>query len=150
VSAWSLVPGANDLDRAIDLSHLALGEIVKGNVEPFMALYSDRDDVTLGNPFGPFARGRQQVADAGAGAASRYREGEIVGFDPVARHVTADLACVVEVERFRAKVGGGEEPAGVALRVSSVFRREDDGWKLVHRHADPITTPQSPESVIQK
>ena len=23
-------------------------------------------------------------------------------------------------------------------------------WKLVHRHADPITTPQPPDSVIQK
>jgi len=57
---------------------------------------------------------------------------------------------VVEVERFEAKVGGGEQRVPVALRVTSVFRREDGEWKVVHRHADPITTSQPTESVIQR
>jgi ketosteroid isomerase-like protein len=56
----------------------------------------------------------------------------------------------VEVERYRAKVGGSDDFSSISLRVTSVFRPEDDTWKLVHRHADPITTPQPPESVIQK
>jgi ketosteroid isomerase-like protein len=56
----------------------------------------------------------------------------------------------VEVERYQAKVGGGEELALIALRVRSIFRREDGGWKIVHRHADPITTAQPAESVIQE
>jgi len=140
----------DDLESAIEQSHFALSEIVKGNVEPFLSLYSEREDVTIGNPFGPFARGRQKVVEAGAGAASRYREGEIVGFESVARHVTNDLACVVEVERFQAKIGGSDELTTIALRVTSIFRNEGGIWKLVHRHADPITTPQPPESVLQK
>lgn len=140
----------DDLDSAIEQSHLALGEIAKGNPEPFEALYSQRDDVTLGNPFGPFARGRQNVLSTAEGAASRYRDGEIVGFEPITRHVTADLACIVEVERFRAKVGGSDNLSTIALRVTSIFRPEDGAWKLVHRHADPITTPQPSESVIEK
>jgi ketosteroid isomerase-like protein len=139
----------DDLDGAVEESHRALSEIVKGNVEPFLTLYSPREDVTLGNPFGPFVRGSQAVAERGAAAASRYRDGEIVGFEPVARHVADGLACVVEVERFRAKVGGTDDLAEVALRVTSVFRLEAGAWRLVHRHADPITTPRSPESVIQ-
>ena len=141
---------SNDLESAIEESHFALSEIVKGNVEPFLLLYSERDDITVGNPFGPFARGRQKVAETAAGAASRYRDGEIVGFESVARHVTDDLACVVEVERFQAKVGGSNELATIGLRVTSIFRNEGGTWKLVHRHADPITTPQPPESVLQK
>jgi ketosteroid isomerase-like protein len=106
--------------------------------------------VTLGNPFGPFARGRQNVLSTAEGAASRYRDGEIVGFEPITRHVTADLACIVEVERFRAKVGGSDNLSTIALRVTSIFRPEDGVWKLVHRHADPITTPQPSTSVIEK
>ena len=45
---------------------------------------------------------------------------------------------------------GGDSIADVALRVTSTFRREDGVWKLVHRHADPITNPQAAESVIQR
>ena len=141
---------SDDLDAAIERSHVALSEIVRGNAESFESLFSHREDVTLGNPFGPFARGWRGVAETAAGAASRYRDGEIVGFERVAQHVTDDLACIVEVERFRAKVGGSDEPAMISLRVTSVFRPEDGTWKLVHRHADPITTPQPPDSVIQK
>ena len=43
-------------------------------------------------------------------------------------------------------VPGAFLAAGVApfaLRVTSTFRREDDAWKLVHRHADPISTPHA-------
>ncbi len=141
---------SHGLARAIEQSHIALSEIVKGNPEPFQTLYSHQDDVTLGNPFGPFVRGWQSVAGTAAGAASRYRDGQIDGFDAIADYESGDLACVVEVERFRAKVGGNEDFVPVSLRVTSVYRTEDGAWKLVHRHADPITTPQATESVIQR
>jgi ketosteroid isomerase-like protein len=141
---------ANDLESAIERSHAALREIINGNPEVYEGLFSDGEDVTRGNPFGPFARGRQMVSETVTDAASRYREGEIIGFDPVAQYVTDDLACVVEVERFRAKVGGSNDLATIGLRVTSLFRPEDGSWRLVHRHADPITTSRSPESVIQK
>ena len=36
--------------------------------------------------------------------------------------------------------------SSVALRVTTVLRREDGGWKIVHRPADPITTTQPTES----
>ncbi len=140
----------NDLDRAIEQSHAALGAILKGDPTVYQALYSDADDVTLGNPFGPYARGRQKVEATLAGAASHYRDGEVTGIDLIAKYISDDLACIVEVERGRAKVGGGEELVPVAVRVTSVFRLEHGTWKLVHRHADPITTARPAASVISK
>jgi ketosteroid isomerase-like protein len=140
----------DDLDEVIEQSHLTLGEIVKGNPEPLKMVYSHREDVSLANPFGPPVRGWEQAAAIIERAASNYKDGEIVGFENVAKYVTPELAYIVEVERYKAKVGGGEELAPISLRVTSIFRREDGVWKIVHRHADPITTAQPAESVIQK
>jgi ketosteroid isomerase-like protein len=141
---------ANDLDSVIEQSHTALAAILKGDPSVYKALYSDRDDVTLGNPFGPYARGRRKVEETLDGAASNYRDGESTGVELVAKYVSNDLACIVEVERGRSKVGGANELAPVAVRVTSVFRFERGAWKLVHRHADPITTPRPAESVINR
>jgi ketosteroid isomerase-like protein len=140
----------DDLDEVIEQYHIALGEIVKGNPEPLKMVYSHREDVSLANPFGPPVRGWEQAAAIIERAASNYKDGEIVGFENVAKYVTPELAYIVEVERYKAKVGGGEKLAPISLRVTSIYRREDGVWKIVHRHADPITTAQPAESVIQK
>jgi len=83
-------------------------------------------------------------------AASQVSGGEIVAFDTVAKHVTPELACIVWVERARGKVGGREDIAPWSLRVTTIFRLEDGTWKVVHRHADPITTARPIESVFQE
>ncbi|TMB92673.1 MAG: DUF4440 domain-containing protein [Chloroflexi bacterium] len=136
-------------DDVVQQSHLAWGEFIKGDAEPIKPLWSHGDDVTVANPFGLPARGWQNVAATMERAATLYREGEVVGFERVATHATSDLGYIVEIERYRAKVGGREEVSPVALRVTSILRREDGGWKIVHRHADPITSARPAESVIQ-
>jgi len=83
-------------------------------------------------------------------AASNYRDGEAIGFENIAKYVTPDLAYIVEVERYKARVGVREDIHPVTLRVTSIFQPEDGVWKLVHRHADPITSTRPAESVVQK
>lgn len=139
-----------DLDHVVEQYHRALGEFMKGDYEPAKRLFSEREDVTLGNPFGPFARGLTQVVEAMKRAASHYRDGDAAGFDTISKYITPDLAYIVEVERLRSKVGGRDEASPVHLRATSIFRREEGGWKLIHRHADPITSARSAESVLQK
>jgi len=31
-----------------------------------------------------------------------------------------------------------------------VVRPEEGGWRIVHRHADPITAPRGADSVVQR
>ena len=141
---------AVDFDRLIEQNHQMLGEFIRGNIEPAKKFFSHREDVTLANPFFPVACGWQNVLATLERAILNFKDGQLVGFDPVAKNATPDLAYTVEVERFKAKVGGGKDVSPVAIRVTSIFRPEEGVWKLVHRHADPITSPQPAESVIQK
>ncbi|WP_205676837.1 nuclear transport factor 2 family protein [Arthrobacter crystallopoietes] len=60
------------------------------------------------------------------------------------------MAYIVEIERTRVKVGQSDELSPVSLRVTTIFRLEDGQWKVVHRHADPITSPQPVESIIDQ
>jgi ketosteroid isomerase-like protein len=140
----------DEVDELIEQFHLASDEFLKGNPEPVNKLWSRREDVTLANPFGPPVRGWDEVAKVTEHAASQVRDGELVSVEIVAKHVTAELAYVVEIERPKAKIGGSEDITPFALRVTMIFRPEDGGWKIVHRHADLITTPQPAESVIQE
>jgi hypothetical protein len=132
-------------EKLLEKYHRALGELINGNPDVYKSMFSQREDVSLGNPFGPFAAVEQRLERA----ASNYRDGELTAFDLISKYETPELAYLVEVERYQAKLGGREEPAPVALRVTTVFRPEDGAWKVVHRHADPINTEQPAESVLQ-
>jgi ketosteroid isomerase-like protein len=136
------------LDDFLGRYHEALGEFMRGNHEPARDMWSGREDITLGNPFGPFARGITEVEDAMKRAASNYRDGQAIGFDAIARYVEGGLAVIAEVERLESKVGGEDHISHFNLRVTSVLCREDGRWRLLHRHADAITTPQGAESIL--
>ena len=140
----------DDVDQLIEQYDVALDEFVKGNPEPVKELFSHGEDVTLANPLGPTAHGWDEVATATERAASQVRDGEMVGFETIEKHVTPELAYIVRVERATAKVGGMEDFAPSTLRVTMVFRLEDGTWKVVHRHADAITAPQPAESVLEE
>jgi ketosteroid isomerase-like protein len=139
-----------DVDRLIEQYHLALGEFLKGDPEPVKQLWSRKEDVSSANPYGPPVRSWDEVARTLEHAASLRSEGEFLGYEVVAKVVTAELAYVVGIERAEAKIGASEEITPYAVRSTMIFRAEDGMWKAVHRHADPITTAQPAESVIQE
>jgi hypothetical protein len=92
-----------DLVEVIEQDHRALDAIVRGDQGPKKAVFSHRDDVTLANPLGPPARGWDQVEKT------------------------------LEFERWRGKAGSSDEIVPMALRVTTIFRREDGVWKIALR-----------------
>ena len=147
-----MVVGAVDnVDELIERYFRAQGEFLRGNPEPVKDLFSHKEDVTLANPYGPPVRGWEKVAEAVEHAASLRSDGTFVEWQMVAKYVSAELAYVVQIERAEAKIGAREDICPLAVRATMIFRPEEDGeWKIVHRHADPITTTQPAESVIQE
>jgi ketosteroid isomerase-like protein len=141
---------ADDVDELIERYQLGLGEFMKGDPEPVKELFSHKEDVTLANPLGPPAHGWEQVGATIEHAASQFRDGRLVGVEIVEKHVTPEFAYTLWLEHAEGKVSGREDVAPSTLRVTMIYRPEEGGWKVVHRHADPITTPQPVESVIRK
>jgi len=139
----------DDVEELIERYRFATAEFVKGNPEPYKAIFSHREDVTLANPFFPPVRGWDRVAETLERTASRLRDGEFLGSEIVSKYVTPELAYVVSLVRERAKVGGSEDITPIALRTTMILRPEDGTWRIVHLHGDPITTAQPAESVIQ-
>jgi ketosteroid isomerase-like protein len=139
-----------DVDEFIAQFRLAQGEFLKGNPEPVKKLFSHTEEVSHASPYGPPVRGWEQVAKAIDHSSSLRSDGELVGSEIVAKYVTTKLAYIVQIEQVKAKVGAREDITPFALRTTMIFRPEDGEWKVVHRHADPITTPQPAESVIHQ
>ena len=133
--------------EVVDQYHLAAAEFVKGNAEPYKVLWSHENDVSIGNPWGPPVRGWESVRRTMERAATLWRDGEVVGFENISTIVTPELGFIVEIERFNAKMGGSDQMTPVELRTTSILRPEQGTWKIIHRHADSITTPRGAESL---
>jgi ketosteroid isomerase-like protein len=136
-------------DLPMEEYHRAGLEITRGNPDVYKALYSRRDDITLANPFGPPVRGWEQVSARLDLAAGNYRDGEDFQFENISTVIASDLAYTVEIERFRTRVGGSGELTPIAIRATTVFRREEGTWRVTHRHGDPVSTMRPAESVLQ-
>jgi ketosteroid isomerase-like protein len=140
----------DNVDELLAQWDLATRGFLKGKPESTVGLYSQRQDVTLANPLRPAVRGWEQVAATVEHAASQVRDGALVDVENVVKCVTPELAYIVRIERGEAKVGGHDAVTPISLRVTMIMRPEDGDWKIVHRHADTITSAQPVESVIQQ
>ncbi len=127
------------LEETLEEFRSAANAMARGDPRGVKALYSQADDVTLANPFGHAVRGWADVAAALEYVSSRFSEGEVTEFNNIARYEGVDLVTFLDVEHWRTRVGG-KDVSDFDLRVSSTYRNEGGEWKLVHRHADPISS----------
>jgi ketosteroid isomerase-like protein len=137
-----------DLYEFVSQCEQAWQVFVTGDPGPAMLLFSRHDDVTLANPWGPAVTGWADVAGTLEAAAARFRNGQLFAFDILTRFVSDDFGCYHEIERGEAMLGGRSELESFALRVTSIYRREEGGWRIVLRHADPILASRPVDATL--
>lgn len=106
------------------------------DAQPREALWSHDDPVTL---FGAELSGRgwREIEPAFDRLAASFSGSGSCDYEVLAAGVSGDLGYVAAIERsVTASAGGDLHP--YALRVTTVLRREDGAWKVVHRHGDPF------------
>jgi ketosteroid isomerase-like protein len=119
-------------------------EFARGRPADFKMLWSHADDVTLsGGLGGAIEAGWTDVAARLDWASSNYVDG-VRSRQEFSGSVDGDFAYLVQKEVIEACIGGRAERSRQELRVTMVFRRGSDGWRIVHRHADSQTNAWPP------
>jgi ketosteroid isomerase-like protein len=121
-----------------------------GDARARKALWSRSEPVTL---FGAAVTtsGWSEISPAFDWLGTTFSDCRHFDYEVVAAGVSGDLAYVAGIEHTTASIGG-REPAPYSLRVTTVLRREDGEWKVVHRHADPVpddTSARAPMSDLR-
>jgi len=115
-----------------------------GKPEAVKALWSHSDDATLsGAAGGATAKGWSNVSSRLDWASSQFLDSN--GSRTVERIqtvVSGDFAYIVQYEHIRYQPPGQSEIAKRDYRVTTIFRHESVGWRVVHRHADTLMTRQ--------
>ena len=126
-----------DLADLVRRTAEAASALIRGDVRRYLALVRHADDFTLMDPFGGEpSRGFDASAEHLASLERFFQGGEAV-LELVRSEASGDLAVLVAIERQHGEVGGLPDQ-DLSLRVTLVFRRDETGWRLAHRHADPL------------
>ena len=137
-----------DFEAIVEKTHLALKEFFIGNPEPYSKLYSSAQDISLLGAQGGFAVGPKEVGQHLTTRASWFQAGENVTWERLVKVATEEIGYIVEIERFDARVGETSEITHVALRVTTIFRRENGQWKVIHRQGDPLVSRIDPATYL--
>jgi ketosteroid isomerase-like protein len=114
-----------------------------GDPKPRIAMWSQKDPVTLLGAFGVANSGWDEVSETFDWVASRFSNLAEYDFELIAADVSGDLAYTVGIERHAVSIEGGPVKQHT-LRVTHVYRRENGEWKVVHRHGDETPLRERP------
>ncbi len=136
----------SDFEETIKKVHLALKEFYRGNPNSYNLIYSTADDASLLGAQGGISIGSKDVTQHLTTRASWFQAGRNISWDRLVEFSTQDLGYIVEIERFDATMEGTNENVHIDLRATTIFRRENGEWKIIHRIADPLVSRISPET----
>lgn len=129
---------AKDFDQFMQRRKAASDAFVNGDIAPLLAISTNGSPATIFGPKGDTVQGATEVNATNAKGAGLFDSGSENAFDVMHQAVSGDLAYWVGVQRSVVRMKGKDEAVPMNLRVTEIFRREKDGWKLIHRHADTL------------
>ncbi|MBC9177030.1 YybH family protein [Pseudoroseomonas ludipueritiae] len=125
------------VEDLIRLSQLSNAALMRGDTDAYAALVALSSDFTLMSPFGGVpSRGPEYTPERMAAMGRFFRNGTLQ-VEMVEAYGSPDMVVLALVEHAHVEVGG-LKAQDWNLRVTLVYRRDENGWRLVHRHADPL------------
>lgn len=111
--------------------------IHNGDAESRIAMWSRTEPLTL---FGAAMSGRgwDQIRPIFDTLGKQFSDCSAYRNEIVAAEARGDLAYIVALEHTTASINGAK-PTPYVLRATTIFRRENGEWRIVHRHGDALT-----------
>ncbi|MCF0070340.1 nuclear transport factor 2 family protein [Dyadobacter sp. CY261] len=126
----------SSMDAAVADLQKANHELAKGNPALFKSLWSHRDDVTIFGGVGNADSKGWSAVEASLNNAGHVPAQEVVyTFEKIASQEELTQGYLIQKEHYRFADGRRAD-----LHVTILFRKENNVWKIAHRHADPIAS----------
>jgi len=113
---------------------------VRGDASPLGRMAARESPATFFSPQGSYRQGADQVWSTYEHDAESFAPGSDSHFDILHMAASDGIAYWVGFQRATVHMRGRAETVPFNLRVTEVFRREGDAWKLIHRHADSLAS----------
>lgn len=132
----------DEFSRALRQVEEGLADMGRGDAHAYKACWADTTDSTLFGAWGTMERGRADIDATLDWVASRFSGGPLLPrYDVVVE--TGDTAWTVGSERGVVSVDGAPATE-VTIRVTHIYRKTSEGWRILHRHGDHPPTLSRP------
>jgi ketosteroid isomerase-like protein len=128
----------HDFEQFMKQREEAANSYISGEAAPLREIVTHHSPATFFGPPGGHRQGAEAVWSQYEHDAAFFEHGSEGHFEILHMAASDGLAYWVGFQRATAHLRGKPDPVPFNLRVTELFRREGDSWKLIHRHADAL------------
>lgn len=126
----------SDFESFMETRIDAASAYVHGDGEPVCTLSTAQEPATFFGPDGKVTKGPSAIIDAYRNGAKAFGPNGESRLEILQQASDGKIAYWAGLQHAVVEMDGKSTP--MTLRITELFRREDDQWKLVHRQADML------------